>query len=63
MGFRFSKSIRILPGVRINLSKTGASLSVGGKGASVNASRRGIRTTAGLPGTGMSWSKLFGRRK
>lgn len=63
MAFRFSKSIRILPGVRINLSKTGASVSLGGRGASVNASRRGIRTTAGLPGTGFSWSKLFGSRK
>lgn len=63
MGFRFSKSLRIMPGVRINLSKTGPSISVGGRGLTTNASRRGIRATAGLPGTGFSWSKLFGRRK
>lgn len=52
-----------MPGVRINLSKTGPSISVGGRGLTANASRRGIRTTAGLPGTGFSWSKLFGLRK
>lgn len=63
MGLRFSKSIRIAPGVRINLSKAGVSVSVGGRGLSANAGRRGIRTTAGLPGTGLNWSKLFGRRR
>jgi hypothetical protein len=63
MAFRLYKSIRILPGVRINLSRTGPSVSIGGRGASVNASRRGIRTTAGIPGSGFSWSKLFGFRK
>jgi hypothetical protein len=63
MGFRFSKSIRIIPGVRINLSRSGPSISVGGRGLTANASRRSIRTTAGVPGTGFSWSKLFGLRK
>ncbi len=63
MSFRFSRSIRILPGVRINLSKSGPSISVGARGASVNIGKRGVRTTASAPGTGVSWSKLFGFRK
>ncbi|WP_028324482.1 DUF4236 domain-containing protein [Desulfatirhabdium butyrativorans] len=57
MGFRFRKSIRIAPGIRINLAKKGASLSVGTRGATVNFSSRGTRTTVGLPGTGISYSE------
>jgi hypothetical protein len=60
MGFNFRKSIRIAPGVRINLSKGGISLSGGTRGASINLGRRGVKTTLGAPGTGFSWSKLFG---
>jgi hypothetical protein len=57
MGFRFHKSIGIIPGLRINLSKTGVSASVGGKGATVNISPKGVTGTAGIPGTGMSYRK------
>jgi hypothetical protein len=57
MGFRYRSSIRILPGLRVNLSKSGASLSVGGRGATVNVGSRGTRATVGLPGTGLSWSE------
>jgi tetratricopeptide (TPR) repeat protein len=57
MGFRFYKSIKIAPGLRINLSKSGPSLSVGKPGATVNIGRRGTRTTVGAPGTGMSYSE------
>ncbi len=57
MGFRFRKSLSILPGVKINLSKTGGSLSLGGRGASVNLGRKGVKTTVGLPGSGMSYSE------
>ncbi|HZT46697.1 MAG TPA: DUF4236 domain-containing protein, partial [Hyphomicrobiaceae bacterium] len=32
MGFRFRKTFSVLPGVKINLSKSGVSTSVGGKG-------------------------------
>lgn len=31
MGFRYRRSKKIVPGVRINLSKSGPSLTVGGK--------------------------------
>lgn len=57
MGFRFRKSIKILPGVRINLSKKGvSSISIGRRGATVNIRANGEkRATFGIPGTGLSW--------
>ena len=54
--FRFSKRIKILPGVSINLSKSGVSASVGPRGAKVTIGKRGVRASVGLPGTGMSYS-------
>ena len=56
MGFRFRKIISVLPGVKINLSKSGASTSIGGKGATVNVGTSGKKTvTLGIPGTGLSY--------
>lgn len=57
---RFRKSIRLAPGVRINLSRSGVSTTLGGRGASVNIGKRGTRATVGLPGTGISFSQLLG---
>jgi hypothetical protein len=57
MGFRFRKSIKLLPGVRLNIGKNGLSASVGVKGASVNVGKRGIRGTVGVPGTGISYTE------
>ena len=56
--FRFRRSVRLIPGVRVNFSKTGTSLSVGGRGATVNLGKRGVRTTVGLPGSGLSYSEM-----
>jgi hypothetical protein len=61
MGFRFQKRISILPGVRINLSKSGASASLGPRGADVNIGRDGITTNADIPGTGLSYREKVGR--
>ncbi len=56
MGFRFRKIISVLPGVRLNLSKSGVSTSIGGHGATVNVGTSGKRTvTLGIPGSGMSY--------
>jgi hypothetical protein len=56
MGLRFQKRIKILPGVYINLSKSGVSASVGGHGATVNVGHTGKRMiTLGIPGTGLSY--------
>lgn len=56
MGFRFRKSVKILPGIRLNFSKSGISTSLGGPGASINIGPKGTRKTVGLPGSGMSYS-------
>lgn len=59
MALRFRKSFKVAPGVRINLSKSGVSTSVGGKGLTANLSKRGTRVAAGIPGSGLSASKLY----
>ena len=57
MGFRFQRRFRILPGLRINVSKSGVSESIGGRGAWFTIGPRGTRTTVGLPGTGLSYTE------
>jgi hypothetical protein len=54
MPIRFRKTITLFPGVRLNLSKSGMSLSVGKRGAfTLNFSKRGVRQTTDLPGEGL----------
>jgi hypothetical protein len=59
-GLRFQKRLRILPGVRINLSKSGVSASVGPRGADINIGRHGVTANAGIPGTGLSYRRKLG---
>lgn len=57
MGFRFRKSVNFGP-LRVNLSKSGVGYSVGGKGFRVTKKANGgVRTTASIPGTGISYVK------
>jgi hypothetical protein len=56
MGFRFRRIIGLLPGIRLNLGKKGASVWVGTKGLTANISKHGIRETVSLHGTGLSYS-------
>lgn len=56
MGIRFRRSVKLMPGVRMNLSGSGASFSFGGRGARINVSSRGTRATVGLLGTGLSYT-------
>lgn len=57
MALRFRKSIKILPGVRININKKSSSISFGGKGFRHTISSTGRKTTTvGIPGTGLSYS-------
>lgn len=58
MGLRFRKLINILPGVRLNLSKSGVGVSFGVPGArcSVTPGKR-IIGSVGIPGTGIYYSK------
>lgn len=54
MGWRLFRRIKLFPGLRLNLSKSGPSLSLGGPGAWLTLNRRGRRQTIGVPGTGVS---------
>jgi hypothetical protein len=58
MGFRFHRSIKLLPGIRLNFGKRGISASIGVRGAHVTYGPSGTRTTVGLPGTGISYTHL-----
>ena len=59
MAFRFRRSARLGP-LRLNFTRRGlSSISLGGRGASLNVPvnrHGGLRTTLGLPGTGLSWT-------
>lgn len=64
MGFRFRKSIKIAPGVRLNVGKKSTSLSFGGKGLRHTISSTGRRTTSvGIPGTGLSYVSTSSGKK
>ena len=64
MGTRFRKSVKIAPGVKLNVGKKSVGVSVGGKhgGVSMN-SRNGARARVSAPGTGLSYSEKIGERK
>lgn len=52
MGLRFRKSVKIAPGVKVNLNKKSTSVTFGGKGVHRTISSTGKKTTSvGLPGS------------
>lgn len=61
MGLRFRKSIKIAPGVKLNLNKKSTSISFGGKhgGVTVN-SKRGASYRVSAPRTGLSYTGKIG---
>ena len=56
MSFRFWRRVKIAPGVTLNLSKSGGSLSFGPRGAKFTVGSRGKRATVGIPGTGLFYT-------
>jgi hypothetical protein len=60
MGFRFYRRLKIAPGLSVNFSRSGPSVSVGVRGAHVTVGRRGITRTIGVPGTGMFYTSRQG---
>lgn len=66
MGIRFRKSIKLGDLVKLNISKSGISATVGKGGASLNIGKSGVYanvspSVAGVKGTGVSYrKKLFG---
>lgn len=62
--FRFRRSVRIGPGVRMSVSKTGVGMSAGPRGARYSAHSSGRRTASvGAPGTGVGYVSSRGGRK
>jgi hypothetical protein len=62
MALRFRRSVKIVPGVRVNFGKRGVSVSAGVRGATITAGKHGVYGNAGIPGTGLSFrSKLRGK--
>lgn len=59
VSFRFRRSIQLFPGVRLNLSGAGYSVSVGKPGAMINLRPKGGTLTLGLPGSGLSYRQSF----
>jgi tetratricopeptide (TPR) repeat protein len=56
-GFRFHKSLQLLPGVRLNIGKKGTSLSLGPKGAHITTGTTGTYFSLDLPGSGAYYRK------
>lgn len=57
MGYRFFRRVRILPGVTLNFSKHGTSVSVGPRGFKYTIGSSGVRHTVGIPGTGLYYTE------
>ena len=53
MGWRYRKRIKILPGIHLNISKSGISANIGVKGANVTFGKNGTYVNTGIPGTGL----------
>jgi tetratricopeptide (TPR) repeat protein len=62
MGFRMRKSIKVAPGVRLNVSKSGVGASVGGRGARYSVHSSGRRTVSAGSGVvpGAYYQKSIG---
>jgi hypothetical protein len=60
MEWRFHKSISIAKGLRLNLGKRGASISVGGRGLHFTTGTSGSSVSASIPGTGISYTEKLG---
>jgi hypothetical protein len=61
MGIRFRKRIRLAPGIHLNVSGSGLSLSAGPRGASMTfGGRGGTYMNAGIPGSGLYMRERVG---
>jgi hypothetical protein len=61
MGWRFRKSFKLLPGIRLNIGRKGiSSATIGKRGLSASVGRQGVFRNIGLPGTGLSHRSKIG---
>jgi Protein of unknown function (DUF4236) len=56
MSWRFRKTFKVLPGVKLNLTRHGLSATLGAAPFSVNVGPKGVYTNVSIPGTGL-WSR------
>ncbi len=56
MGFRFFRRKKLFPGVMLNISRSGPSVSLGPRGAKFTVGPKGTRKTVGIPGTGFFYT-------
>lgn len=63
MGFRFRKSVKIAPGVKVNFGKKGASVTVGNKYARTTVGKGRRTNSVSIPGTGVSYVKQTSTNK
>ena len=57
MGLRLWRRVRLIPGLRANISRSGISLSIGHRGAWITIGPRGKRATVGWPGSGLFYTE------
>ena len=60
MPVRFQHRVQLFPGVRLNFSGGGLSVTLGVPGASVNVGQHGSILNLGIPGTGVSYRQRLG---
>lgn len=64
MAIKFRKSIKIAPGIKMNLNKKSAGITVGGKGVHFTANTSGTKTTSvGIPGTGLYYTDVTNSKR
>jgi hypothetical protein len=54
--FRFRRSFRLAPGIRLNIGRGGVSTSIGERGAHVTVGHGRTRATVTVPGSGLSYT-------
>lgn len=59
----FRKSIKILPGVKLNINKKSTSVTFGHRGARVTTGSKGTHVSIGIPGTGIYFREKIGSKK
>jgi hypothetical protein len=58
MGWRYRRTIKLAPWLKINVGKTGiTSATIGKRGASINIGRKGTYVNLGIPKTGLTYRK------
>ena len=64
MGWRFRKSFKVLPGVKINFNKNSTGITFGTKGAHYTINSKGKHTASiGIPGSGLYYTETVNTNK